>query len=398
VLAVCALALVLVAHRIRANRLLAAGTVVFLAAGVACALSDSIAFLIAARSVQGLGGALLLAGSLPVLGALTGSTARGVALWTLAGTFGAAVGPALGGVLTQVFDWRAIFVFQAPVAGAALLATAGSHVAAILEEGWRPRLWRTVPGNLALALLSGALVGALFLGVLLVIDVFGSTPIQGAAIVSVLPAATLLARPLAAHLPVAFAVASGALLLAAGLVGLALLPSSALAYTLSAFALCGFGLGLSVPGLTHAVLGGEGGIGRKATLTVGVRHLGLVVALAVGAPLLAGDLVAAADVAKLNATAVIIDGQIPATTKIPLARDVRDELDRAPRGEIPDFSSSFETAGAGTDEAVQLVHDDLVEAIEQAVTRSFRPSFLFCALLAALALVPVLAFRKRLIA
>jgi MFS family permease len=398
VLAVSALALVLVAHRIRANRLLAGGTVVFLAAGVACALSDSIGFLIAARSVQGLGGALLLAGSLPVLGALTGSTARGVALWTLAGTFGAAVGPALGGVLTQVFDWRAIFVFQAPVAGAALLATAGSHVAAILEEGWRPRLSRTVPGNLALALLSGALVGALFLGVLLVIDVFGSTPIQGAVIVSVIPAATLLARQLAAQLPVALAVASGALLLAAGLVGLALLPSSALAYTLSAFALCGFGLGLSVPGLTHSVLGGDGGIGRKATLTVGVRHLGLVVALAVGAPLLAGDLLASADVAKLNATAVIIDGQIPATTKIPLVLDIRDELDRAPRGEIPDFSASFEEAGAGTDEAVQGVHEDLIEAIEQAVTRSFRPSFLFCALLAALALVPVLAFRKRLTA
>jgi hypothetical protein len=231
-----------------------------------------------------------------------------------------------------------------------------------------------------------------------VIDVFGSTPIQGAAIVSVIPAATLTARPLAAQLPVALAVASGALLLAAGLVGLALLPSSALSYTLSAFALCGFGLGLSVPGLTHAVLGGEGGISRKATLTVGVRHLGLVVALAVGAPLLAGDLVAAADIAKLNATAVIIDGQIQATTKIPLALDIRDELDRAPRGEIPDFSASFEEAGAGTDEAVQGVHEDLIEAIERAVTRSFRPSFLFCALLAALALVPVLAFRKRLIA
>ena len=47
---------------------------------------------------------------------------------------------------------------------------------------------------------------------------------------------------------------------------------------------------------------------------------------------------------------------------------------------------------------MQAVQDDLLEAIEQAVTRSFRPSFLFCALLAALALVPVLAFRKRLIA
>jgi MFS family permease len=397
VLAMCALALVLVTHRLRATLLLGVGTVVFLAASIGCALSNSIDVLIAARSVQGLGGALLLAGSLPVLGALAGSTTRGVAIWTLAGTLGVAVGPALGGVLTQAFDWRAIFVFQAPVAGGALLATFGSHVAAILEEGWRPRLWRTVPGNLALALLSGALVGTLFLGVLLVIDVFGFSPILGAAVVSVIPAATLLARPLAAHLRVVVAVASGALLLAAGLVGLALLPSSVLGYTLASFALCGFGLGLSVPGLTHAVLGGEDGIGRKATLTVGVRHLGLVLALAVGAPLLAGDLLAAADVAKLNATAVIIDGAIPATTKVPLALDIRDELDRAPRGEIPDFAASFEAAGATRDHAVGVVHDDLVAAIERAVTRSFRPSFLFCALLAALALVPVLAFRKRLV-
>ena len=160
VLAISALLLVFVVHHARANLLLAAGTIVFLAASIACALADSIGFLIAARSIQGLGGALLLAGSLPVLGALTGSTARGVAIWTLAGTLGAAVGPALGGVLTQLFDWRAIFVFQAPVAGAALVATFGSHVAAILREGWRPKLWRTVPGNVALAMLSGALVGA----------------------------------------------------------------------------------------------------------------------------------------------------------------------------------------------------------------------------------------------
>lgn len=398
VLAVFALALVLVVHRARANVLLAAGTIVFLGASIACALADSIGFLVAARSIQGLGGALLLAGSLPVLAALAGSTARGVAIWTLAGTFGSAIGPALGGVLTQVFDWRAIFVFQAPVAGAALLATFGAHVAAILEEGWRPPLWRTVPGNVALALLSGALVGTLFLGVLLVIDVFGTTPIQGAAVVSAIPAATLLARPLATHLPLLPAIASGALLLAAGLVGLALLPSSALPYTLASFVLCGFGLGLSVPGLTRSVLAGEGGVGRKATLTVGVRHLGLVLALAIGAPLLAGDLLAGAGVAQLNATAVIIDGAIPATTKVPLALDIRDELDRAPKGEIPDFSAAFEEAGSATDAAVRAVHDDLVATIEEAVTRSFRSSFLFCALLAALALVPVLAFRERLVA
>lgn len=397
VLAVCALALVLVVHRVRANVILAAGSLVFLGASIACALSDSLTFLVAARSVQGVGGALLLAGSLPVLGALAGSTARGVATWTMAGTFGAAVGPALGGLLTQAFDWRAIFIAQAPVAGAALLATIGSHVASILEEGWERPLWRAMPANLGLALVSGALVGTLFLGVLLVIDVFGYSPIQGAAIVSVIPAAALLARPLDAQLPVALAVGAGTVLLAAGLVGLALLPSSDLPYVLASLALCGFGLGLAVPGLTHTVLAGDGGIGRKATLTVGVRHLGLVLALAVVAPFLASDLTHAADVAKLNATAVIIDGELPATTKVPLALDIRDVLDRAPRGEIPDLTAPFEERGASTDPDVRLVRDDLLTAIEQAITRGFRGSFLFCALLAALALVPVLAVRKRLV-
>jgi len=396
VVAVAALALVLIVHKARAHVLLGAGAIVFLGASIACAVAGSLMSLVAARSVQGLGAALLLAGSVPVLGALAGSTARGIAIWTLAGTFGAATGPALGGILTQAFDWRAIFVAQAPVAGAALLATAGSHVAAILEEGWRPPLWRTMPANLGLALVSGALVGALFLSVLLVIDVFGYPPIQGAAIVSVIPIAALLARPLAAELPAALALASGALLLAAGLVGLALLPSSDLAYTLASLAFCGIGLGLAVPGLTHAAFTGEGGTGRKATLTVGVRHLGLVLALAVVAPILANDLTRAADVAKLNATAVIIDGRIPATTKIPLALDIRDVLDRAPRGEIPDLAAPFDRHGAGTDTEVELVRDDLLGSVERAVTRGFRRSFVFCALLAALALAPMLVLRRRL--
>jgi MFS family permease len=395
VVAVAALALVLVVHRAPARVLLATGSIVFLGASIACSIADSITVLIAARSVQGLGAALLLAGSLPVLGALAGSTARGVAIWTAAGTFGAALGPALGGVLTQVFDWRAIFVAQAPVAGAALLATVGAHVSATLEEGWKPTLWRTVPANTGLALVFGALVGALFLGVILVIDVFGYSPIEGAAIVSAIPLAALLARPLAAGLPVVLAVGGGAVLLAGGLVGLALLPSSELGYAIASFALCGFGLGLAVPGLTHAVLGGEG-VARKATFTVGVRHLGLVLALAVIAPILEHDLFAAADVAKLNGTAVIIDAEIPATTKIPLALDIRDVIDAVPEGEIPDLEPTFREHGASTDPAIRMTYEELLETVTIAVTRGFRRSFLFCALLAALALVPVLAFRRRL--
>jgi MFS family permease len=395
VLAVTALLLVLFVHRMRANVLLAVGSVVFLAASIACAFADAIGFLIAARSVQGLGGAFLLAGALPVLAALVGPTARGAAIWTAAGTLGAGMGPALGGILTQAFDWRAIFVAQAPVAGLALLGATGSHVSAILEEGWTAGLRRTIPANSALALVSGALVGALFLGVVLVIEVFGLTPIAGAAVVSAIPAATLLARPVAAALPVPLAVGAGTLLLAAGLIGLAFLPSSQLAYTLASFALCGFGLGLSVPGLSHAALGGQG-IGRKATFTVGVRHLGLVLSLAVVAPLLTDDLFEAAELAELNATAVIIDGEISATKKVPLALGIRDTIDRVPEGEIPDFTAVFAEHGATSDASVRVVQDQMVASIEEAVTRGFRSSFLFCALLAAVAVIPLVAFRRRL--
>jgi MFS family permease len=396
VVALSALALVFVVHRARAHLVLGAGLLVFLGASIACSLADSLTALIVARSVQGLGGALLLAGSLPVRGALAGSMGRGVAIWTIAGTLGAALGPALGGALTQAFDWRAIFITQAPIAGAALFATAGSHIRAILDEERAAPLWRTVPANLCLALVFGALAGTLFLGVLLVINVFGYSPIAGAGIVSVIPAATLAARPIAVRLPTVVAVGGGAILIAAGLVGLAFLPSTDLSYALGSFALCGFGLGLSVPGLTRAALREDAGLTRSATFTIGVRHLGLVLALAVAAPILATDLTTAGDVAKLNATAVIIDGQVPATVKIPLALDMRDVLDQARKGEIPDFTAPFEKHGSATDERVQRVEDDLVDTIAAAITRGFRQSFLFCALLAALAVIPAVVFRKRL--
>src|SRR4051812_23320247 len=111
--AVTALALVFFVHRLRARLVFGVGVSLFLAATIACAASQSLWFLIAARSVQGVGAGLLLAGALPLVA---------VSVWTLAGTFGAALGPALGGVLTQLFDWRAIFVAQAPVAALALVA------------------------------------------------------------------------------------------------------------------------------------------------------------------------------------------------------------------------------------------------------------------------------------
>ena len=157
--AAAALGLVLV-RRLDARVLLGAGLAVFLGASIACAVAESLGFLIAARAVQGIGAALLLTGSLNVL------TVR---VWTLAGTFGLALGPALGGVLTQAFDWRAIFVVQAPVAAVGLLGAVRSRPHA--EEVTRSAPAGALRANACLALLFGALVGALFLAVLLVISV-----------------------------------------------------------------------------------------------------------------------------------------------------------------------------------------------------------------------------------
>jgi predicted MFS family arabinose efflux permease len=393
--AVSALALVLLVHRIHAATVLAAGLVVFTAASIACALADSLDFLVAARSVQGVGAALLLAGSLPVLAALAGSSARGTSLWTLSGTFGAACGPALGGALTQAFDWRAIFAVQAPVAALGLLAAARVPRGPLVEEGWRPSLARTLPANACLGLVFGALVGALFLAVLLVISVWGYSPLGGAAIVSVLPAAALASRPLARRLSTRRAVCGGAALLAGGLVGLALLPSASVSLAVWALVLCGAGFGLCVPLLSDAALLPGGGLTRSGTLTIGVRHLGLVLALASIAPLLASNLPPTGDRALLKATAVLLDAPVGLSKKVPVALDLRAEFAKARAGETPNLARPFDAHGAQSDRSLAAARDDLVGTVESTITRAFRSAFFLSAALAALALLPALLLRRR---
>jgi len=394
---VAAFGLIAVIHRIRARWILVIGLFLFFSASVACSLAGSLAFLITARCFQGAGAALLLAGALPVLGALTGSVDRGAAIWTLAGTFGIALGPALGGVLTQAFDWRAIFAAQAPVAALGLVGAFLSPGGATLEEGWRSSLAATLPANACLGLLFGALVGVLFLAVLLVITVWGYSPIAGAAIVSVLPAATIVSRPLGRWLGGLTAISGGATLVAAGLVVLALLPSPSAWLAAAALALCGIGLGLAVPTLSGIALDRDVGLARSGTFTVGVRHLGLVLALALIAPLLAAELPAAGRQAKLKATSVLLDAPVGLSTKVPVALELAGEFERAQAGKIPDLAKPFDDHGAGHDPNLATTRDTLVETIEETITRAFRPAFLFSAALAALAAALALLARRRFI-
>jgi predicted MFS family arabinose efflux permease len=386
--AVTALALVFFVHRFRARFVFAAGVSVFLVATIACALAQSLAFLIAARSVQGVGAGLLLAGALPLTSA---------SVWTLAGTFGAALGPALGGVLTQLFDWRAIFVAQAPVAAASLFAVFQRDRVPAAADERRTSLTRTLPANICIGLVFGALVGALFLAVLLVVVVWQYSPIGGALIVSALPAAAFAARPLARNLPRLAAIVGGAALLAAGLVALGLLPSASVPIAMCALALCGVGLGLAVPGLSDAALD-PAALTRSGTFTIGVRHLGLVAAIAAIAPLLASALPKYGDRAELKATAVLLDAPIGITDKVPIALDLRSAFNKAQDGEIPDLARPFDERGARTDSKLRAARDDLVAAIEETITRAFRPDFFLAATFAAAAALLAGLMRRRIVA
>jgi predicted MFS family arabinose efflux permease len=395
VVAVAALAFVPFVRRVHAREVTRVGLALFTVGSIGCAAAWSLESLIVFRCVQGLGGALLLAGALPVLGGLLGGRARGGRMWTATGTFGAALGPALGGVLTQLADWRAIFIVQAPVAAVALLATFDDRIHELPVEAPAPQKPGARTANLGLALIFGGLVGALFLSVLLVITVWERQPIAGALIVSALPAATLLARPLSRRLGRREGVSAGALLLAAGLVALALLPSISNSLVALSLALCGLGLGLAVPPLTDDSLDAEHAPLRSGTITVGVRHIGLVAAVVLIAPLLTHELDGTQTPATLAGTRVILDGNIGLTQKIPIALAMRDEFEAAQQGAIPNLAKPFDDRGAAHDANLRHLRDTLLDTLRSVVTRAFRPAFLLSAAFALLALLPARRLRER---
>jgi EmrB/QacA subfamily drug resistance transporter len=101
------------------------GLVLFAFTSLLCALSPSSLFLIFARAGQGIGGAIMFATSLALLVQEFHGRERGTALGVWGATIGAAaaVGPLLGGVLTEAFGWSSIFYINVPIGLAAALLT-----------------------------------------------------------------------------------------------------------------------------------------------------------------------------------------------------------------------------------------------------------------------------------
>ena len=108
------------------RRVLRVGLTVFFAASLGCAVAPSLHLLLAARAVQGAGAALMLPQGLAIAAAaFPDPIQRGWATgaWAMAAAMSTAIGPILGGVLTDTVGWRFIFWLNFPVALVALLMT-----------------------------------------------------------------------------------------------------------------------------------------------------------------------------------------------------------------------------------------------------------------------------------
>jgi hypothetical protein len=236
-------------------------------------------------------------------------------------------------------------------------------------------------------------VAALFPAVVLLINGWGLSPAAAALVVSALPAATLLAEPLGHRLPARWALGAGVVVLAGGLVGLALLPSRSSVIAAWALASCGFGLGLTLPELVRLGLSDRGDPVTSGSWSVGVRHLGLVLGLLVLTPLLSHDLTVAADRVRDAGAARLLDAPLSIGTKLDLAA----ELERRVRDGSVTPSALLAPLREREASAPQLteVRHTLEGLIASSLTRGFRRGFALAAALALLALVPIALIRRR---
>ncbi len=105
------------------RRIFAIGISLFTVASVLCGLSPNVAFLIITRAIQGVGGALLVPGSLAIISASFDSKQRGRAIGTWSGftAITSVIGPVLGGGLVQYASWRWVFFINLPIAAIVLI-------------------------------------------------------------------------------------------------------------------------------------------------------------------------------------------------------------------------------------------------------------------------------------
>jgi EmrB/QacA subfamily drug resistance transporter len=147
--------------RLGRRRVYTAGLAVFTAASAACALAPDVGLLITARAVQGLGAAVITPLSLTILTSAFPAERRGaiVGIWGGISGLGVAVGPLVGGAVTQGLSWHWVFWVNVPVG---IAAVAGARLWLADSRGLRTRL--DIPGLVLVSAGAATLIWALVQG------------------------------------------------------------------------------------------------------------------------------------------------------------------------------------------------------------------------------------------
>jgi hypothetical protein len=362
----------------------AGGFALFALASAACAGADDLTGLLVARCAQALGAAAGLATVFDLLG----GAGRGRRLWLGAAVFATAVGPALGGALTQAFDWRAIFVFQVPVAAAGALAVLiGPTERAAAPAPERPERFALRPA-LALALVSAALSAVLFLLVLLLVAGWNESPLAAAVAVTVIPLAAVAGARIGGDARTR--AAAGCSLVGGGVLALAWLPGASLWWTVIPQALAGVGMGLALTAIGGGLLPER--TPRDAARLLAVRHAGIAAILAIAAPIAAHQLDVATQTAKERGVALVLDASLPPQDKLKLAPALLNGVESdQPRAGLRRAVAAERRRFTGRDRATyDRLGERADETLVSGVGDAFRSSFLLagaCGLLAALLLI-----------
>jgi len=147
------------------RRLLLTGILLFTLASVLCSLAPTLWLMIAARALQGLGAAIMMALTMAFVGETVPKTRTGSAMGLLGtmSAIGTALGPSLGGLLIACFGWPAIFLVNVPL-GLATFVLAYRHLPDDIGGRKKDRAGFDMVGTLLLALTLSAYALAMTIG------------------------------------------------------------------------------------------------------------------------------------------------------------------------------------------------------------------------------------------
>jgi hypothetical protein len=243
----------------------------------------------------------------------------------------------------------------------------------------RPERVAVAPA-VALALVSAALTAVLFLLVLLLVAGWAVDPLRAAVAVTVLPTSALAGSRVRGDARTR--AAAGCALVGMGTIALAFLPGPSLWWTVVPQVLAGGGMGMALPALGGELLPERDA--RDAARLLTIRHVGIVVALLVLAPITAQRLQDATQRARERGVALVLDAKLPPQRKLGLAPDLLAGVkDQRPRAGLQRALASARSGLVGED---RVVLDDLAtradETLVEAVRESFYVAFLLTGLLA----------------